>query len=296
MKKTILNLEFLRYQLTELGIMSGDVIFIAADLMKLGYYNKSRSQTLDDIVGMLISLVGDEGTIVIPSYTNYFYRFKKHSEIIFTLNASSTSGNLSTHLLKYPGVLRSKHPTNSLLAFGKYADYILENHNETSLCYTPLFKIIELGGKNLMLACFNDFKLAPMALHAAQEKLGYSSKHWLSGLLQTYYYDIKGTKALFTRYDVGGCVSGSYKALGHHFKYGAIKISQTGNSISALIDTKKSYDIFFDLLKKDPEIMRCDNLDCHDCYGSRIYNPRWFIFHWIVFIIRRLYTSKLSFK
>ncbi len=292
MKKKSINIDSVKNQLSELGIESGDIIFIAADLMKLGYYNQSRTQTLDDIVNMLISLVGDEGTIVIPSYTDYFYRFKKRPEIIFNQSVNSTSGNLSNHFLKHPKVLRSNHPTNSLLAIGKYASYIIENHDEKSFCYTPLFKIIELGGKNLMLACFNDLNLAPMALHAAQEKLGYTSKHWLSGLLQTYYYNNQGEKKLFTRNDVGGCVGGAHKALGYHFKHEAISISKTGNSISALIDTKKSYDIFIKILNQNPKIMKCDNFNCHDCYGSRIYNPSKFILHWINFLIRKLFFSK----
>jgi aminoglycoside 3-N-acetyltransferase len=293
MKKEILNLDTLANQLSELGVKPGDVIFIAADLMKLGYYNKNRLQTLDDIVDLLISLVGDEGTIVIPSYTKIFYRFKKQSDIIFKKIIESTSGNLSNHLLKHPRVLRSSHPTNSVLAIGKHANLILKNHDEYSTCYSPLSKVIELGGKNLMLGCFNDFSLAPMALHAAQEKLNYTSKNWRSGLLQTYYYDSKGEKKLFTRYDIGGCTAGAHKALGYHLRNGAINILKTGNSVSALIDTKKSFDIFLDLLKNNPEIIRCEDSTCHDCNGSAIYNPKLFIFHWIGFLIRKLFSIKI---
>jgi aminoglycoside N3'-acetyltransferase len=289
MKRTALNIDSLFHQLLKLGIKTGDVIFIAADLMKLGYFNKNRKQTLDDIVSVLISLIGPNGTIVIPSYTDYFIKFNKRSEIIFNQYVSSTSGSLSNHLLNYPGVFRSTHPTNSLLAIGKDAEYILSGHNENSLSYSPYFKIIELGGKNLMLACFDDFQLAPMALHAAQEKLGYTSKNWLSGLIQTYYYNNQGEKLIFTRYDVGGCVAGGHKAIAYHFVKDAIKISQTGNSLSALIDTRKSYDIFIDLLKNKPEFIRCDNLFCHDCYGSRIYNPKMYVLHWIQFVIRKIF-------
>jgi aminoglycoside 3-N-acetyltransferase len=291
-KKEVFSINSLRNQLSELGVQSGDLLFIAADLMKLGYFNKNRTQTLDDIVDMLISLVGEDGTIVIPSYTNFFFRFRKRPEIIFNQTVDSTSGSLSNHLLKHPRVLRSSHPTNSLIAIGKYAEYILKNHDEYSSSYSPYLKVIELGGKNLMLGCFSDFSLAPMALHAAQEKLGYTSKHWMSGLLQTYFYNRKGEKKLFTRYDIGGCAAGAHKVLGYHFKNSAIDILKTGNSISALINTKKSYGIFFEILHKSPEIIRCDDSTCHDCYGSSVYNPKIFIFHWIAFFIRKLFSIK----
>jgi aminoglycoside 3-N-acetyltransferase len=291
-RKEVISINSLGRQLSELGVQSGDLLFIAADLMKLGYFKKNRKQTLDDIVDMLFSLIGDDGTIVIPSYTEYFTRFRKQPDIIFNQNVDSTSGSLSNHLLKHPRALRSSHPTNSVIAIGRYAEYIVENHDEHSSSYSPILKVIELGGKNLMLGCFNDFRLAPMALHAAQEKLGYTSKHWMSGNVQTYFYNRNGEKKLFTRYDIGGCASGAYKLLGHHFKNGAIDILKTGNSNSALIDTKKSYELIFKILQKHPEIIRCDDSRCHDCYGSSVYNPKGFILHWIAFFIKKLFSNR----
>ena len=294
MKRSFITIEAVRSHLAELGINSGDVIFIAADIMRLGYFNGNRQKTLDDIVGVLISLVGSEGTLVIPAYTDTFYKFRKKPEIVFNESVNSNSGNLANHLLNYTGALRSKHPTNSLVAIGRQAEFILSDHDEKSLSYTPLFKIIELGGKNLMLACFDKFSLAPMALHAAQEKLGYSVNHWQSGLIQSYYFK-NGKKLLFTRMDIGGCVSGSHKFLGYHFMMDAIKILKFGSVTSALIDTNKSYDIFVSILKKNPEILKCDDTSCHDCYGSKIYNPRKFVYHWLCFIFRKIvYLSRLS--
>jgi aminoglycoside 3-N-acetyltransferase len=288
----VISINSLSRQLSELGVQSGDILFIAADLMKLGYFNKNRKQTLDDICDMLFSLIGDDGTIVIPSYTKYFTRFRKRPDIIFSHNVDSTSGSLSNHLLKHPRALRSSHPTNSVIAIGRYAEDIVKNHDEHSSSYRPILKVIELGGKNLMLGCFSDFKLAPMALHAAQEKLGYTSKHWMSGFVQSYFYNSSGEKKLFTRYDIGGCASGAYKLLGYHFKNGAIDILKTGNSMSALINTNKSYDIFFEILQNHPQVLKCDDSRCHDCYGSSVYNRRAFIFHWIAFFVRKLFLNK----
>lgn len=291
MKRENITLESLFDQLYELGVRKGDTLFIAADLMRLNYFNKSRLQTLDDITNMLLSLVGDEGTIVIPSYTQTFYRFKKNPNLIFEKGKNSTSGNLSNHLLNHPNVIRSNHPTNSVLAIGRNADFITRDHDENSSSYLPLLRVIQLEGKNLMLGCFTDFSLAPMALHAAQEKLGYTLKNWRSGLLQTYYHNNDNKRKIFTRYGIGGCSSGAHKALSYHFKAGAIKVMSTGKSLSAIIDTKKSYAIFLNLLNENPEYLRCEDKTCHDCYGSSIYNPRYYIFHWIGFLLKKIFSS-----
>ena len=85
--------------------------------------------------------------------------------------------------------VRSRHPTNSLIAVGPLASKILADHNEKSDPYSPYRKIIELNGKNLMLGAFNSTKLSPMAFHAAQEALGLTFKNWASGLIQIFYYD-----------------------------------------------------------------------------------------------------------
>jgi len=274
----------LKEQLIILGVKNGDIIFIAADLLKLGYFNKDVNNTLNDIIKLLISLVGDEGTLVIPAYTEVFLRFRKNKKVCFSTKSLPTSGSLSIGFMSYPGVKRSQHPTNSVFAIGKYADFIIEGHDEYSSSYLPFRKIVELKGKNLMLACFLDSKKAPMAIHAAQESLGFTNSHWLIGMYQTYYYNLEGKLRLFTRWDIGGCTAGAHKMLGYHFFSEAIKVSATGNSYSALICTQKSFKIFYDVLKTNPKILRCDNLNCHHCYGTRIYNSTGFIYHWLKYI------------
>jgi hypothetical protein len=121
----------------------------------------------------------------------------------------------------------------------------------------------------------------PMALHFAQETLGYSTRHYLCGWLHVYYEKNDGTTDLFTRRDVGGCTSFGYKFLGHHLIENAIVISKVGRASSALIDTKKSFDIFKDQLKRNPSDFKCDNASCVDCYGSFIYNRTGALFFWL---------------
>ena len=43
------------------------------------------------------------------------------------------------------------------------------------MSYTPFKRIIELGGKNLMLGTINDDN-APMVMHYCQEQLGITKK------------------------------------------------------------------------------------------------------------------------
>ena len=146
--------------------------------MRVGYFNSNRSKTLSDWIDILVDCVGDTGTIIIPSYTDSFLRFKENKKVIFTENSISLSGSLSQALLdnklRFKNFIRSNHPTNSLIGIGEKSKEILEDHNETTSAYLPYHKLVKLNAKNLMLGSYDDPNLSPMAIHAAQESLGFT--------------------------------------------------------------------------------------------------------------------------
>ena len=78
-----LSKESLILDLKKLGIENGDILFLAADLMRVGYFNSNRSKTLSDWIDILVDCVGDTGTIIIPSYTDSFLRFKENKKVIW---------------------------------------------------------------------------------------------------------------------------------------------------------------------------------------------------------------------
>ncbi len=282
----------IKNQLSEIGIKQGDVLFLAADLLHVGFFISDRETTLKTWVEILKEMVGDSGTLVIPAYTNYFIRYRKDQSCVFHQKTPSTSGSLSVAFGSHPGVLRSKHPTNSCYAIGQDAEYILSGHDEHSSSYLPYHRVIELGGKHLMLGCALNKNLSPMALHAAQDSLGITRRNWQHGLMQTYFLEQNGDRKLFTRYDFGGCSSFGYKVMGHHIVEKAMVFGKTGRAMSTVIDCKKSYDIFMDVYRTNPNFLKCDNKQCADCWGSPIVAHPIF---WSKFFIKR-FKQKLSVK
>jgi aminoglycoside 3-N-acetyltransferase len=275
-------------EIKALGIKEGDILFLSANLLKVGYFSIDRQTTLYDWVKMLIEIVGENGTLVIPAYTNSFSIFNKRSDVIFSNDAVTTSGSLSYAFQMYPGVLRSKHPTNSCFAIGRYAKFILDGHDENSSSYLPYLKVVLLKGKNLLLGTVDDESLSPMGMHCAQESLGLTKKHWLAGILQTYYYDDSDNIKLFTRKDVGGCAAGGHKTLGYHIFQKAIVFGRVGRSLSACIDCEKSFKIFKETLSKNPFSIKCDNKKkCACCYGSPVYRHP-------IFWVRKLLNKLLD--
>ncbi len=258
--------------INRLGVGSDNVIFISADLLKVGYFNQTTEQTYKDWVEIFRSLIGSTGTLVIPAYSPTFSRFSKRKDMVFNIHAEPSAGALSLAVHRFGKAQRSLHPTNSCFAIGPMADYILRGHDHTASSYLPYQRVLELRGKNLMLGTL-DKRNSPMAFHLVQERLGHTRSHPSNGLRQTYFEDpLTGQVKLFTRRDVGGCTRGLYNLIGQHLIDNAMKIGIVGRGISACVDIHKSVQLTEQVLKKNPNLIRCDHMDCVSCYGRFVYN------------------------
>ncbi len=274
--------------LKKIGISKGDHVLVTADLLNVGYFNKSRKQTLHDWLEILRESVGEAGTVVCVAYSKYFFRFKKNDEICFHRYAQVTSGSLSEAFLKCEDAKRSTHPTNSILAIGSLANYLCENHTEKSKSYSWTKDLALVGGKHLMLGTI-DRKNAPAGFHFAQELIGETMRTPGVGFIQTYYIK-NGTKKTFTRWDAGGCSGSGYKMFDYLTLKNAVIFGTVGKSFSALIDINKSIDVAKDLLINNRPFMVCDNRLCLFCRG------RWVTSKWSVIIFYFKFILNKSFK
>lgn len=291
-----INKEQLVESIHNLGVKNGDVLFLSADLMRVGYFNKNIDTTMKDWVEILKKVVGEEGTLIIPANTASFYRFNKNKDIVFKPDTPPNSGSLSMAFYLYADVIRSSHPTNSCFGIGPSAQYILGEHNENSLAYSIYGKIIELGGKNLMLGTVEDNRNSPMPFHFCQEVLGHTLSHPSSGLLQSYFFDKNKRKKLFTRKDVGGCTRGAINTFGEHIARKAIKFGQVGKSVSALVDTQKSNTLLMKIFNDRPSLIRCNDKNCISCYGRFVYNGLGVVNFYSKFVPRLMYRILIKLK
>jgi aminoglycoside 3-N-acetyltransferase len=278
----------------KLGVRKNDILFITADLFSVGFFYKNKRETLKEWVEILFELIGEKGCIIIASYTASFFRFKKDKSIIFNRYSKTDVGPLPNFLIEDPRSVRSKHPTNSCIGIGCNAEEILSDHNENSLSYSVLGKIIERDGKFILLGTL-DKKNAPQAMHYAQEVLGYTTQSPFRGLFQTYYNNTDGKLKIFTRNDLGGCTKGAYTLYGPLIVNNAIEFGYIGNAFSAIMSARKSYEVILEVLKKNRKIIRCGDKNCTECYGNIHTNGlRIFPFYArkLLTILTKRYTEK----
>ena len=164
--------ETLAEGLRDLGIRSGDVVFLHSSLKSLGFVEGGPRAVID----ALCAVVGTEGTVIIPTYFlpgGTIHATCHMADYVFDpVRCGSNLGALPAEFLKYPGVKRSIHPTHSVSAVGKLADFITDSHHLADSIFgtgSPWQRCIEVNGKVLGLGV----SMGPITFyHTLEDKLG----------------------------------------------------------------------------------------------------------------------------
>ncbi|BFK80246.1 AAC(3) family N-acetyltransferase [Clostridium baratii] len=186
--KKLLTKSTLIEEFKRIGIERGDNIMVHSSLSKLGYVCGGEVT----VVEALIDVVGEDGTIVMPTHSadytdpifwgepavpkEWFEDIRKEMPA-FDSKVTPTfgMGRIVECFRNYKGVKRSYHPTVSFAAYGKNADFITENHSlEYSLGEnSPLARFYELDGKVLLLGVDYD---SNTSFHLAEYRAGNYTK------------------------------------------------------------------------------------------------------------------------
>lgn len=131
----------------ELGVQRGAVVFVhsSTDRLNLDF-------SFFRVLPILQELVGSEGTLLFPC-THVRDRaedYLRRGEVFQVKTAVTTMGVLPEMARRLPDAVRSLHPTNSIVAIGKYAWELTENHiHSVYPCgeESPYFQIMQYGGR-----------------------------------------------------------------------------------------------------------------------------------------------------
>jgi aminoglycoside N3'-acetyltransferase len=278
------TLESLKNDFKSLGISESDTVFIRGDLGKVGRIEGKKRELF---LQSLQEVIGKNGTIVSLGFTKAFPFYRVDKSFVFDSESLPITGALGKLFLNYPDCKRSSHPTNSFFAIGRNAKYIVDGHNEKSLSYSPIEKIIKLKAKMIV---FGTILSSPgfTTVHYAQEVLGLTQKSLFKGLYKVYYMK-NGKKKLFVRKDAGGCSKGFSKFYQHYIHHGIVKLGCIGESTAMLVPADMAYKIEYELLTKDPSYLFCDDISCLSCRATWSYDLKYTPYFIISKIFKRLF-------
>ncbi len=150
--------EFKNILLNQLKIKKGDVVFVHSSADKLNIIFSPGK-----ILSILLEIVGPEGTLLFPCwhYKQRAEEFVKKKGPIFDVRRSpSALGLISELARRHEKAVRSLHSTSSIVAIGKYAQYLIQDHGSSIYpCdeKSPFYKMMEFKAKIIGIGVNTEF-------------------------------------------------------------------------------------------------------------------------------------------
>lgn len=123
------------------GMKKGSVVCIHSAMKE--FYNYQGSAV--DLINKILEVLTPEGTLIMPAYPDPI-NFRDVNYIFDPENDSTKAGYLAESFRTYPGVVRSINVQHSVCAWGKYAKYLTEDHQNCANCWdehSPWYKMTQ---------------------------------------------------------------------------------------------------------------------------------------------------------
>ncbi|MBF0381427.1 MAG: AAC(3) family N-acetyltransferase [Magnetococcales bacterium] len=146
------GVEEFKAALVQLGLKEGDTVMVSSSMDCFATFTGRPS----DIIEQMQLLLGPSGTMLMSTLPFVGSAIDwVNSDIMFDNRLTPSKMGLITELFRrYPGVVRSQHPTHAVAAKGARAEELCAGHHLTTTpCGegSPYKKVIDVGGSSLLL-------------------------------------------------------------------------------------------------------------------------------------------------
>ena len=237
--------------LQEIGVQQGQVIMVHTSLSSLGYVCGGAQSVIE----ALIKSVGEEGTIMMPtqSWKNldplagvYWQEPEEWWPVIREyipaydkrITPTNTMGAVAEMFRQWPGPLRSDHPARSVAAWGRYAQYLTENHDLSDIFgdSSHIGRLYELDGSVLLIGVGYDKNTS---LHLADVRAEYPGKHMV---VESSAIELDGQR-IWKSYETLAVDGEDFSLIGEAFeKTGKVRHVPLGNGILSMMNQREMVD------------------------------------------------------
>jgi aminoglycoside 3-N-acetyltransferase len=161
--------EDLHRSFEKLGIVVGDVLFFHSSYNHFVGFDGKPS----DVIAALQAAVGDTGSLMAPtlSFDGLAVAYAESKAVFDVRRSPSKTGLLTELLRRSPNVVRSVHPTHSVVVSGRRAERLAAEHYQAKTpCgrSSPYFRLLDENAKILLLGC----DIEPLTFfHTIEEEL-----------------------------------------------------------------------------------------------------------------------------
>lgn len=253
--RTVVTEADLRRELRALGLGAGDEVVVHCSLSSVGWVEGGADAVVDALAGA----VGEEGTVVVPTFTASHAKERPFDPA----ETPSQTGAVTEALRTRPDAVRSEHPTHSVAALGPAAEVLTADHPlDGSLGPdSPLARLARRGGRILLVGVGHDRN---STLHVAEKIAGLAYKDRTNEVLVRRGGDVRTVETSKV-----GCGRGfvSVEPVADHA--GILARGRVGEATAQLVDGAALLALGLELLEHDPGFLLCDDPGCWWCPEAR---------------------------
>ncbi|WBA07883.1 AAC(3) family N-acetyltransferase [Salinivibrio kushneri] len=220
MKATYTKQELIE-AIKSVGIKNGDVLFCHSNVGYLGMPEgaKNKDEALQIILDAILSVIGDQGTLAVPTFT---YSFSS-GEIYNPISSPSNCGMFAEYVRCLQSSIRSNDPSISVACIGSLALDLTQDLPENAYDESAFFgRFFDKNGKILNI----NFDAGSTFLHFVERELSVPYRFDKTFVGKKYAgdniveaksviwvrdMDIKGSEANFERFNSVAVSQGYYK-------------------------------------------------------------------------------------
>lgn len=149
MQERIYNEQDISCAFRDCGIADYEIILAHSSLKSFGRVDGGAETVVSALLGM-------KNTVLFPAFTGKITDSKYCPPIMNVVLSPTWTGAIPETARKFPGAIRSLHPTHSLTGFGCRAEELLNGHENTqSPCdkNSPFYKLVENDGGIILFGC-----------------------------------------------------------------------------------------------------------------------------------------------
>ena len=221
--------------LHSVDLTKGHTVMVHTALSKMGYVC-GGAQT---VIEALIEVVGEDGTIMMP--TQSWKNLDPEDGVHW-----NTMGAVAEAFRQWPGTLRSDHPARSVAAWGKHAEYLVNDHDLSNIFGegSPIGKLYELNGEVLLIGVGYDKNTS---LHLADVRADYPGKH--NSIEHSAI--MESGKRVWKEYETLFVDGEDFDQIGEAFEQSnAVNKAMIGNAELRLMNQKRLVDFAVDWIQK----------------------------------------------
>lgn len=250
-KRKLVTPNDIKTALKDIGVRKGQAIMVHTSLSSLGYVCGGAQSVIE----ALMESVGGDGTIMMPTQSwknldpstgvywqepeawwsairEYIPAYDKR------ITPTNTMGAVSEMFRQWPGTLRSDHPARSVAAWGRYAQYLTENHDLSDIFgdRSPIGRLYELDGYVLLVGVGYDKNTS---LHLADARAEYPGKHMVT---ESSAIRIDGQR-IWKSYETLAVDGEDFSAIGEAFEQtGKVRHVSLGNGNLSMMSQRELVD------------------------------------------------------